>query len=231
MRGSLPVHSSGGHTETVADSALRAFKLADTRAGFRYKPKVMRDYTNREIATANLPYAVMILLGAATIAAGFRGTPWAMAGALAYAFSGVGGAIWIMVRVCPYCVYFGTRGCPCGYGTVSARLVKKAERECFSRQFKRHIPVIVPLWLIPPAVGALALAHSFRGWLLALTVVFVLNSYVLLPLLARRHSCGECPQREACPWMAGRRSAKGRQPPVARAARGHSSLAKRLGLE
>lgn len=183
--------------------ARRSFKLADIGAGFQYTPKVMREYTNRETTAANLPYAAMILLGAATVAAGLRGTPWAMAGALAYLICGVGGAVWIMAFVCPYCVYFGTRGCPCGYGTVSARLVKKGDRECFARQFKRHIPVIVPLWLIPLAAGVLALSHSFTWWLLALTAAFVLNSYVLLPLLAKRHSCAECPQRDACPWMAG----------------------------
>ena len=32
--------------------------------------------------------------------------------------------------------------------------------------------------------------------------MFVVNSCVVLPLLAKRHNCGDCPQREGCPWMA-----------------------------
>jgi hypothetical protein len=164
---------------------------------------MMREYTHQETAAANLPYAAMILLGTATIALSFQFAPIAVAGALAYLACGVGGALWIMVFVCPYCVYFGTRGCPCGYGTIAARLAKKGERECFSQKFKRHIPVIVPLWLIPPVAGAVALAGSLRWGLLALVGVFVVNSYIVLPLLAKRHSCGDCPQRDTCPWMPG----------------------------
>jgi len=165
----------------------------------------MRQYTNRETLAANLPYAVMVLLGSATIALAFHLTAGAVAGALVYAACGAGGALWIMVFVCPYCIYFGTRGCPCGYGTVAPRLTGKGDGECFAQKFKRHIPVIVPLWVVPVATGGFALAHSFQWWLLGLVGVFVVNSYVLLPLLAKRHSCGECPQRETCPWMSGAR--------------------------
>jgi len=161
----------------------------------------MREYTNRETAAANLPYVAMILLGAATIALGFHLTPWAVAGTLAYAVYGVGGALWIMVFVCPYCAYYGTRGCPCGYGKIAAKLVRKGDRECFAQKFKRHIPVIVPLWFIPLVAGVVALMQSFNGWLLGLVGVFMVNSYVVLPLLAKRHNCGDCPQREGCPWM------------------------------
>jgi hypothetical protein len=168
----------------------------------RYNLTVMREYTGRETAVANLPYAGMILLGAATLAVSFQFTPGAIVGALAYAAGGLGGAVWIMLFVCPYCAYFDTRGCPCGYATLSARLAKKGERECFAQQFKRHIPVIVPLWIVPVLAGVVALARSFTWPLLVLVAAFVLHAYVLLPLLSKRHSCGDCPQREGCPWMA-----------------------------
>lgn len=143
----------------------------------------------------------MILLGAATIAVAFPHSPWSIPGALAYAAGGVAGTFWIMVFVCPYCVYFDTRGCPCGYGTLAARLARKGDRECFAQKFKRHIPVIAPLWLVPLLAGGVALVQSFSLPLLALVGAFVINSYILLPLLAKRHSCGDCPQREGCPWM------------------------------
>jgi hypothetical protein len=42
-------------------------------------PVVVRECARRETAAANLPYAAMILLGAAMIALGFRRTPWAAA--------------------------------------------------------------------------------------------------------------------------------------------------------
>jgi hypothetical protein len=174
--------------------------------GTLQSPVPMRQYTKRETAVANLPYAAMILLGAATITLGFPFTPWAVAGALAYVMYGVGGALWIMLFVCPYCAFYGTRGCPCGYGMIAARLARKGDRECFAQKFKRHIPVIVPLWILPLLAGTIALTQSFNGWVLALVSMFAVNSCLVLPLLARRHSCGDCPQRESCPWMPASRS-------------------------
>ena len=168
----------------------------------------MREYSHWQTTVANLPYAAMILLGSATIALSFPGTPWATAGALAYAATGLGGALWIMIFVCPHCAYFGTRGCPCGYGIIAPRLVSKGDGECFSQKFKRHIPVIVPLWLVPAGIGVWTLTRSFNWNLLAAVAAFVGNSYVILPLLSKRHSCGECPQREGCPWMSSSRAGR-----------------------
>ena len=162
----------------------------------------MREYTKLQTIVANLPYVAMILLGTATIAFGFASSPWAWLGAVSYFVYGVIGPLWIMIFVCPYCAYYATKGCPCGYGTISARVAPKGERDCFSTKFKRHIPVIVPLWLIPAACGATALWLSFSWQLAALALAFAVNSYVILPLVSKRHSCGDCPQKADCPWMA-----------------------------
>ena len=162
---------------------------------------VMREYTNGETIIANIPYVAMIVMGASTIAFGFGLTLSAIWGALSYGIYGVVGVVWIMIFLCPYCAYFATRRCPCGYGIISARFVRRGDRECFAPKFKRHIPVIVPLWLIPTVCGIVALTHSFSWWLLGLTFAFVLNSYVVLPFAAMRQSCAECPQRDDCPWM------------------------------
>jgi len=167
----------------------------------------MREYSRAQTVVANLPYSIMLLTGAAVIAWGFGFSAQALAGAIGYAAYGVLGAVWIMVFICRYCAYYGTRGCPCGYGMLAARLAPKGSQECFAARFKRHIPVIVPLWLIPVACGAVALSHSFspgQAWLLG---AFVVNSFVILPLVSRRHACSECPQKDDCPWMA-----KGRAP-------------------
>lgn len=176
--------------------------LRDLGRGLDYFQPPMRQYTPWETAVANLPYAAMVLLGSLTVALSLWPGPWALAGGVAYALGGVGGALWIMVWVCPHCHYYDTRGCPCGYGVIAARLVRKGAQECFAQKFKRHIPVIVPLWVIPVLVGLVALAESFRWGLLVLVLVFVLDAYVVLPLVSKRHSCAECPQREGCPWMA-----------------------------
>ena len=111
----------------------------------------MHKYTTSETIVANAPYAAMILLGSGTIGFGFGITPWALAGAAAYFVYGVDGAFWIMVFVCPYCAYYATRGCPCGSGMISSRLVRKGDRDCFAEKFKRHIPVVAPFHVWPYA--------------------------------------------------------------------------------
>jgi len=163
----------------------------------------MHSYTKREIIRANLPYIAMILLGSITIALSYNFTVGSIVGALAYSAYGLGGALWIMVFVCPYCAHFDSRSCPCGYGAIAARLVAKGDRECFPQKFKRHIPVIVPLWIIPPVVGVIALMRTFSWPLIVLVFLFAVNAYVILPLASKHGSCGGCPQHETCPWTSG----------------------------
>jgi hypothetical protein len=162
----------------------------------------MREYTKWQTTVANLPYAAMLLLGGATIASAFQGPALVWGAGAAYVAYGLAGAVWIMVFVCPYCAYYNTRTCPCGYGVMAARLVGKGARECFAEKFRRHIPVIVPLWLIPVVCGGIALWRHYSGWMVVLVAAFAVNSYVILPLVSKRHGCKECPQKEGCPWMA-----------------------------
>jgi hypothetical protein len=166
----------------------------------------VRTYSHSQELLDNIPYLIMIATGAAVTAMGMEFTPWAWTAAGAYAAYGVVGAVWIMVFVCPYCAFYDTRSCPCGYGQIAAKLIKRADVECFSRQFKKHIPVIVPLWLIPLAIGGWALYQEFSAPLVALMGVFAVDAYVILPLVSRQHGCAECPQRETCPWMGGSKS-------------------------
>lgn len=161
----------------------------------------MPEYSPLQTLVANLPYAAMIGIGAALIARAYGPSAWAWVGAGAYLVYGIAGALWIMTFVCPYCHYYATRGCPCGYGTLAARLVGQGTTECFARKFKRHIPVIVPLWLIPVGCGAWGLSRGYSHGLVALLATFVLTSYVLLPLTSRKHGCRDCPQKDGCPWM------------------------------
>ncbi|HSW50949.1 MAG TPA: hypothetical protein VLH09_12275 [Bryobacteraceae bacterium] len=165
----------------------------------RYQPA--RRFSRTRELVDNLPYILMGLCGSALLLAGLGNSPsgWLAAGAyLAYT---LGGAIWIMAFVCPYCHYHGTRSCPCGYGWISARLTPKRPEKRFARQFRKHIPVIVPLWLIPVAAGISFYVGERSPLVLSLLVVFAVIAFVLLPLVARLYGCGHCPQKTDCPWM------------------------------
>ena len=162
-----------------------------------------REYSALGTVIGSLPYAVMVLLGAAVIALGRGAFWWAWIGAGVYVAYGVLGALWLILFLGPYCRSYGTRSCPSGYGLISAKLRGKEDPALFARKFRRHIPVIVPLWVIPPIMGGVAIANSF-SWPLAILVgAFILEAWVVLPLLSKRRGCSNCPQREACPWARG----------------------------
>jgi hypothetical protein len=161
-----------------------------------------RQYTVLESFIASLPYIIMVVVGGMTIASCFGTIPWVLYGALLYVAYGVTGAVWIMIFMCPSCNYYGTWECPCGYGIISSKLVKQQDHERFSTSFRKHIPFIVPIWFIPLVCGAVSLYMTFSWTTLALLLVFMVNSYVVLPVVAKKHSCAECPQKEECPWMA-----------------------------
>jgi len=159
--------------------------------------EAMRQYSPVQELINNTAYIVMILLGAVILVAAYRGSPAGWISAIAYLAYGIIGAVWIMVFVCPYCRYFDTRSCPCGYGHIAARFCAKETVECFNEKFKKHIPVIVPLWFIPIVAGVV----SFSLLLLILLIIFAINAFVILPLVSTKHGCKECPQKDTCPWM------------------------------
>ncbi|MGA1870823.1 MAG: hypothetical protein ACMUJM_19990 [bacterium] len=161
----------------------------------------MHKYSTFETGIANIPYLAMILLGALTIAYSYAFSAWGIIGAAGYLVYGIGGAFWIIIFVCPSCRYYASTECPCGYGMISSKIVKKGNRDCFTEKFRRHIPVIVPLWIIPAVCGGIGLFRSFSWWLLGLVLLFIVESWVILPLISRKYSCVTCPQKDQCPWM------------------------------
>jgi hypothetical protein len=162
----------------------------------------MHEYSKLETIIANIPYVGMVLLGSVTIAYAFVFSAFGLAVAGIYFAYGLAGALWIMIFVCPYCRYFATTGCPCGYGMISAKVVKKGDRDRFAEKFKRHIPVIVPLWIIPAVCAGIGMWRSFSWLLVGLISAFIIESWVILPIVSRKHGCIECPQKDQCPWMA-----------------------------
>jgi hypothetical protein len=161
----------------------------------------MRLYSPAQELINNTAYIVMILLGAVILVAGYGGSAGGWISAIAYLAYGIAGAVWIMVFVCPYCRYFDTRSCPCGYGHISPMFRSKETVECFNEKFKKHIPVIVPLWFIPIVAGVVPMIRSFSLPLLVLLIIFAVNAFVILPLVSTKHGCKECPQKSTCPWM------------------------------
>jgi len=172
-----------------------------------------RKYSHAQELINNLPYIVMIVLGTAVLLLSINTLLWKWLAAVAYLIYGVVGVFWIILFLCPFCRYYNTSSCPCGYGRIAGRLKKSQianrksqianskNQDCFDEKFKKHIPVIVPLWFIPVIVGVAAEFCTFSIGLLALLIVFAVDAFVLLPLLSTKHSCKECPQRDSCPWM------------------------------
>lgn len=160
-----------------------------------------REYSPAQELINNIPYLAMTVLGTIIFVVALSGLAWGLITAGAYLTYGLMGAFWIMIFVCPYCRYWNTKFCPCGYGRIAAKFRKKKPIEYFSEKFKKHIPVIVPLWFIPVLVGVPLVIRSFSWTLLVLLVVFALEAFVILPLVSTKYGCKGCPQKDSCPWM------------------------------
>jgi hypothetical protein len=165
------------------------------------KAKPVQEYTHLQEFIDNLPYIVMAVLGAFVLIMGVEASPtkWLFAGL--YVFYCIVGTLWIIIFVCPYCHFYGTRTCPCGYGRISAKLRKIRDQSHFVKKFKKHIPVIIPLWIIPLVAGIIFLLNKFSLALLFLVILFAIDAFVVLPLLSRKYGCAHCPQKSSCPWM------------------------------
>ena len=161
-----------------------------------------REYSGIRALANNLPYAIMTGLGTAIFFMGFGNSARGWIVASAYLIYGVAGVVWIMIFLCPHCPFFNTRSCPCGYGRIAAKLRDRKDHDHFKEKFKKHIPVIVPLWFIPVLVAILPLVRNFSWPLLILLIAFALDAFIILPLFSRKHGCTECPQKDLCPWMA-----------------------------
>ena len=152
-----------------------------------------------EVFLDNLPYAVMIALGAALIWLALRPSHWSWTGAAVYLAYSALGTFWFILFVCPYCGR-GT-SCPSGYGGIAQALRGDRDRSLFPQKFARHVLVIVPLWFAPLVVAAPVLVQGFDLVLASLAAIFALEGLVILPLVSRKWNCGTCERRDDCPWM------------------------------
>jgi hypothetical protein len=175
-----------------------------TIKGTDTKEECTVEYSTVHTVLENIPYAAMLLLGAAILIRGLgpQAGTWALGAA--FVVYGVAGSFWIMLFLCPHCPSYGQRSCPCGYGVMASRLRPKGDYSEFTRKFRRHIPAIVPLWIVPVVIAAVAMMKSYTSSMAALFGTFVIVSYVLVPWLSKGHGCKKCPQRSLCPWWAGK---------------------------
>ncbi|MFC2151722.1 hypothetical protein ACFLSE_04270 [Bacteroidota bacterium] len=109
--------------------------------------------------------------------------------------------IWFWARICPYCHYHGTFGCPCGYGIISSKFFQRKEGFSFRKVFKRNIIVLFPSWFIPPAVGIYLLIKNYSLGLLILVICFAIVGFVLIPIISKKVGCKDCEIKDDCPWM------------------------------
>jgi len=164
------------------------------------KHRPIHEYSHIQEFIDNLPYIIMIILGAIIFFTGIETLFWRITAGL-YILYGIGGTLAIILFVCPYCHYFNTRLCPCGYGRIAAKFRQKKDENLFTEKFKKKIPIIVPLWIVPLVGGAIFLVSNFSLWMLALIILFAIDSFIILPLLSTKYGCAHCPQRDMCPWM------------------------------
>jgi len=118
----------------------------------------MREYSSAQELVNNIPYIAMTVLGTVVFIVGFRNSSWGLIAAVAYLAYGAAGAFWIMIFVCPYCRYWNSRSCPCGYGRIAVRFREKSPVECFDEKFKKHICDCA--FVIYTTIGRSACCHT-----------------------------------------------------------------------
>jgi hypothetical protein len=104
-----------------------------------------------------------------------------------------------MALICPYCVHY-QGGCPSGYHLLASRLFKPKESKSFAQQFRRYIVVMLPVWLIPLAVGVYLLITQPSWAAGVLMALFCLVGFVVLPYASKQVTCKKCKNAEYCPW-------------------------------
>jgi hypothetical protein len=143
----------------------------------------------------NIPLITMYALGSAIIY--FLGIMYLFV----YVIYCIISTLWVMRFVCTHCPHYDKAKCPSGYAKVSARLFKKRSSKDFRRVFSRNIGVVIPSWVIPALVGIYLLFTDFNDIVLILSLIFIIDGFVVLPIFSRRYGCDKCELKDKCPWM------------------------------
>jgi hypothetical protein len=152
------------------------------------------------ILAENLPYAIMIVIGVVIFLLGFGFVLAGWLSAALYVAYGIVGTLWIITFVCPYCPNFGS-GCSSGHGKISIMFMPKKDENMFVKKFKKNIPAIIPIYIIPMMAGLVFFGLSLSYTMLICVVAFAVNSYVIAPRVSWKFACANCSAREECPWI------------------------------
>ena len=157
-----------------------------------------------------LPLACVYLLGAWVL------WPLGWYVSLGYAVFAIASNLVFISTICACCASFGRKGCPSGYGGLSARLVRRGRSGDFRTVFRRYIPLVAAGWALP-VLGGLAVLYlsmgSLRGVFFAVVplLIFSIVAFGVLPL-SSRDGCARCAQRHSCPGVRFTAGEGGRNP-------------------
>jgi hypothetical protein len=154
----------------------------------------------------NVPTAILFVLGAVLV--GIVWWPLAVFMML-YNLSSI---VLFWGLICRYCPHFGTRACPCGYGTIAARYFSRKGGGNFRKTFRKNIAIMYPCWFIPFGAGIYLLYTRYSRNILLIFAAFVIVGFVLIPLISRFVGCKNCELKDQCPWMTSEAVGESRNP-------------------
>src|SRR4030043_646993 len=143
----------------------------------------------------NVPTLILFILGIIII------SQISAAGAIIFGFYTVFSVVWFWARICPYCHHYDTLACPCGYGSISAKIFKRRDSKLFKKVFRRNILIQFPNWFVPFAIAIYLLIIKYSTAILLLTVSFSLIGFIIIPVISKQVGCKNCEIKEDCPWM------------------------------
>ncbi len=85
------------------------------------KTQMVKEYSLWMEFIDNLPYILMTILGVSVFILNLQSSSWKWIFEGGYVLFGLTGMLWIIIFVCPYCHFYGTKSCPCGYGRYRPR--------------------------------------------------------------------------------------------------------------
>jgi len=145
----------------------------------------------------NIPTLLLFLLGFFII------YQVSLTGAIVFGTYALFSVVWFWARICPYCHHYDTLACPCGYGSISAKIFKRRDSKLFKKVFRRNIFIQFPNWFVPFAIAIYLLITKYTTEILLLTISFSLIGFVIIPVISKQVGCKNCEIKEDCPWMTG----------------------------
>lgn len=173
-------------------SVLTLCKMDNIMPNIYYKKKRSR---KKRVIIHELPEFLMYILGALIMS--YLGIILM----IVYVIYIITSSLWFMRFVCTYCPHYDNLKCPSGYATVSAKLFKKRETKKFTVMFKRNIAIVLPSWFLPVIAGIFILQDEINLITIFLFVAFIVNSFIVLPIISKKYGCNECDLKDRCPWM------------------------------